>query len=95
MASSTTIQITRETRDRLAQLAAERGLPIGRYVAQLAEAQPTEQEIAEKLAADREHIRTVIGLDLSDADFAAAPDVLANIKKLAADKARARRGTAA
>jgi hypothetical protein len=47
------------------------------------------------VAADRQVVRDVIGVDISDEEFAKAPDVLGNIYKIAAEKARAARGAAA
>ncbi|MFF1570146.1 hypothetical protein ACFVY1_43415 [Streptomyces sp. NPDC058293] len=48
-----------------------------------------------QLAADREVVRRQIGIDLSDEEFDQAPDVLGNIYKIAAEKARTTRDTAA
>ncbi|MET7436778.1 hypothetical protein ACWERY_10955 [Streptomyces sp. NPDC004082] len=55
---------------------------------------PTAQR-TERLAADREVVRRVIGIDLSDEEFDQAPDVRGNIYKIAAEKARAARGNVA
>ncbi|MCX4826292.1 hypothetical protein OG883_42365 [Streptomyces sp. NBC_01142] len=93
--ASTTIQVPRETRDHLAELAKERGLSIGQLVEALAAEQPTAAQRAERLAADREVVRREIGIDISDEEFDQAPDVLGNIYKIAAEKARTARGTAA
>ncbi|MEU5052524.1 hypothetical protein [Streptomyces sp. NPDC021096] len=93
--ASTTIQVPRETRDHLAELAKERGMSIGQLVEALAAEQPTAAQRAEQLAADREVVRQVIGLDISDEEFDRAPDILGNIYKIAADKARAARDSAA
>ncbi|MDH2392699.1 MULTISPECIES: hypothetical protein [Streptomyces] len=92
---STTIQVRRETRDHLAELARERGLSIGQLVDALAAEQPTAAQRAERLAADREVVRRAIGLHISDAEFDEAPDILGNIYKIAAEKVRAARGAAA
>lgn len=70
-------------------------MTLGQLVEQLAAEQPTAEQIAERVAADRRVVREVIGLDLSDEDFDQAPDVLGNIYRLAAEKARAARGAAA
>ncbi|WKU44841.1 hypothetical protein Q3V23_12570 [Streptomyces sp. VNUA116] len=86
--ATTTIQIPRETRDHLAELARERGLTIGQLVEALAGQEPTAEQRAQRLAAAREHVRKVIGLDISDAEFEQAPDILSNIYKIAAKKAR-------
>lgn len=90
----TTIQVPKETRDHLAQLAAERGMTIGRLVEAIAAHQPTAAQRAERLAADREVARRLIGADLSDQEFEEAPDILANIHTMAAAKARATPGGA-
>ncbi|WP_424869138.1 hypothetical protein [Streptomyces sp. SAI-229] len=95
MAEHTTIQVSRQTRDHLAQVAKDRGMTLGQLVEQLASEQPTAEQIAERVAADRQAVREVIGLDLSDEDFDQAPDVLGNIYRIAAEKARLARGTAA
>lgn len=92
---TTTIQVARETRDRLAQLAKEHGLRLGRYVELLAEQQPTAAQRAERLAADREALRTLTGCDISDDEFDRAPDVLGNIYRIAAERVRAAWGDAA
>ncbi|MFD9225961.1 hypothetical protein ACFWDI_39515 [Streptomyces sp. NPDC060064] len=93
--ASTTIQVPRETRDHLAELAKERGLSIGQLVEALAAEQPTAAQRAERLAADREAVRREIGIDISDEEFDQAPDVLGNIYKIAAEKARTARTAAA
>jgi hypothetical protein len=93
--AATTIQVPRETRDHLAELAKERGLTIGQLVEALAAEQPTAAQRAERLAADRKVVRRLIGADISDEEFDRAPDVLGNIRRIAAGKARAARGTVA
>ncbi|MEU2162251.1 hypothetical protein ACFVY9_18515 [Streptomyces sp. NPDC059544] len=93
--ASTTIQVPRETRDHLAALAAERGLTLGQLVQQLAEREPTQAQTAERLRADRDAARRNMGTDMSDDEFDQAPDILGNIYKIAAEKVRAARGTAA
>ncbi|TGB08944.1 hypothetical protein E4099_14480 [Streptomyces palmae] len=93
--ATTTIQVPRETRDHLAELARERGVSIGQLVQALAAEQPTAAQRAERLAADREVARRLIGVDISDEEFDQAPDVLSNIYKIAAAKARAARDAAA
>lgn len=90
--ATTTIQVPKETRDHLAQVAAERGITIGQLVEALAAEQPTAAQRAERLAADRAVARRLIGVDLSDEEFEEAPDILANIYKMAAAKARATPG---
>ncbi|EMF02191.1 hypothetical protein J7W19_03625 [Streptomyces mobaraensis NBRC 13819 = DSM 40847] len=94
--ATTTIQVSREARDHLAELAKERGLSIGQVVEELVAQQPTAAQRAARLAADREVVRSLIGLDISDEEFEQAPDVLGNIYKIAAEKVRtAARGNAA
>ncbi|MCX4640406.1 hypothetical protein HEP86_00280 [Streptomyces sp. RPA4-5] len=93
--ATTTIQVQRETRDHLAELAKERGVSIGQLVEALAAEQPTAAQRAERLAADREVVRRMMGVDIRDEEFEQAPDVLGNIYKIAAEKVRAAKGTAA
>ncbi|MET9904837.1 hypothetical protein [Streptomyces sp. NPDC006446] len=93
--ATTTIQVSREVRDHLAELAKERGLSLGQLVEALAAEQPTAAQRAERLAADRDVVRRLMGIELTDEDFEQAPDVLGNIYKIAAEKARSARGTAA
>lgn len=95
MAENTTIQVSRQTRDHLAQVAKERGMTLGQLVEKLAEEQPTAEQIAERVAADRQVVRDVIGVDISDEEFDQAPDVLGNIYRIAAEKVRMARDTAA
>lgn len=95
MAENTTIQVSRQARDQLAQVAKERGMTLGQLVEQLASEQPTAEQIAERVAADRQVVRDVIGLDISDEEFEKAPDVLGNINRIAAEKVRMARGAAA
>ncbi|MGK5642332.1 hypothetical protein ACSNOK_29060 [Streptomyces sp. URMC 126] len=94
--ATTTIPVSRATHDRLAELAKEQGLSIGQLVERLADQQLTAAQRAERVAADREVIRSLFGVDISDGEFEEAPDVLGNIHKIAAEKVRAAaRGTAA
>jgi capsular polysaccharide biosynthesis protein len=95
MAENTTIQVSRQTRDHLAQVAKERGVTLGQLVEQLASDQPTAEQIAERVAADRQVVRDVIGVEIGDEEFDRAPDVLGNIYRIAAEKVRMARGTAA
>jgi capsular polysaccharide biosynthesis protein len=95
MAEHTTIQVSRQARDHLAQVAKERGMTLGQLVEELAAQQPTAEQIAERVAADRQVVRDVIGVDISDGEFDRAPDVLGNIYKIAAEKVRMARGAAA
>ncbi|MFD5721558.1 hypothetical protein [Streptomyces sp. NPDC127036] len=93
--ATTTIQVSREVRDHLATLAKERGLSLGQLIEALAAEKPTAAQRAERLAADRDAARRLIGVELSDEEFDDAPDVLGNIYKIAAEKARTAKGTAA
>ncbi|MFD5542342.1 hypothetical protein ACFWIJ_32130 [Streptomyces sp. NPDC127079] len=95
MTDTTTIQVSRQARDHLAQIAKERGLTLGQLVDELAAQQPSAEQIAERLAADRQVVRDVIGLAISDEEFDQAPDVLGNIRRIAAEKARVARDSAA
>ncbi|MFJ9376008.1 hypothetical protein [Streptomyces sp. NPDC101455] len=95
MAENTTIQVSRQARDHLAQVAKERGMTLGQFVEQLAGEQATAEQIAERVAADRKVVRDVIGLDISDEEFDRAPDILGNVYKVAAEKIRRARGAAA
>ncbi|MDV9175174.1 hypothetical protein R6V09_34305 [Streptomyces sp. W16] len=95
MAENTTIQVSRKARDHLAQVAKEHGMTLGQFVEHLAATQPTAEQVAERVAADRQVVRDVIGLDIRDEEFDAAPDILGNIYKIAAEKVRRARGTAA
>ncbi|WKK25779.1 hypothetical protein QZH56_09390 [Streptomyces olivoreticuli] len=70
-------------------------MSIGQLVDALAAEQPTVAQRAERLAADREVVRRLIGADISDEEFDQAPDVLGNIYKIAAEKVRTARGSAA
>ncbi|MFH9572126.1 hypothetical protein [Streptomyces sp. NPDC017230] len=89
MAENTTIQVSRQARDHLAQVAKERGMTLGQLVEQLASEQPTAQQIAERVAATRTVLRERLGCTLSDEEFESGPNVLANIYAMAADKTRA------
>ncbi|MEJ1201024.1 MULTISPECIES: hypothetical protein [unclassified Streptomyces] len=89
MAENTTIQVSRQARDHLAQVAKERGMTLGQLVEQLASEQPTAEQIAERVAATRAVLRERLGCTLSDEEFENGPNVLANIYAMAADKTRA------
>ncbi|MFI9305774.1 hypothetical protein [Streptomyces triculaminicus] len=86
MTATTRIQVSRKTRDHLAELAKERGMNIGQLVEALAAEQPTAAQRAERLAANRELARKLIGIEISDEEFDQAPDIFGNICKVAADK---------
>lgn len=95
MAENTTIQVSRQTRDHLAQVAKERGLTLGQLVEQLASQQLTADQIAERVAATRKVLRERMGCTLTDEEFDQGPDVLANIYAMAAEKMHNMRGRAA
>ncbi|MFC8145412.1 hypothetical protein ACFUKV_27260 [Streptomyces paradoxus] len=95
MAEHTTIQVSRQTRDHLAQVAKERGVTLGQLVEQLALEQPTAEQVAERVTADRRVVRETIGVDISDVEFDEAPDILGNIYRIAAEKVRAEKARAA
>ncbi|MFD4262126.1 hypothetical protein ACFWR9_31995 [Streptomyces sp. NPDC058534] len=86
MAESATIQVSRQARDHLAQVAKER---------RLASEQSTGEQIAERVAATRTVLRERLGCTLSDDEFDSGPNVLANIYAMAADQTRALRENAA
>ena len=73
MAERTTIRVTKAVRDHLARLAEDRGVTMGRLVEQLAAAQPTADQIAERLLADREAVRVLIGVDISGEELDQTP----------------------
>jgi hypothetical protein len=91
MAERTTIQVTKEVRDHLAQVAKDRGVTLE----QLAAERPTAEQIAERVAATRRVLRERMGCTLTDEEFDNGPDVLANVYTMAAEKAHALRGHAA
>ncbi|MBG0854246.1 hypothetical protein I2W78_21010 [Streptomyces spinoverrucosus] len=95
MAENTTIQVSRQARDHLAQVAKERGMTLGQLVEELALAQPTAEQIAERVTAARKALRERMGCTLTDEEFDDGPDVLANIYAMAAEKTRALRERAA
>ncbi|MFM9589990.1 hypothetical protein ACKI1J_34350 [Streptomyces scabiei] len=86
MAETTTIQVSKPTRDHLAQVAKERGMTLRGLIEQLAKQQPTAQQIAERVAADRKVLRERMGCTLTDEEFDNGPDVLANIYAMAAER---------
>ncbi|MGW1745448.1 hypothetical protein ACWCRD_07505 [Streptomyces sp. NPDC002092] len=86
MAETTTIRVSRQARDHLAQVAKDRGMTLRQLVEQLAFDQSTAKQIAERVAADRHVLRERLGCTLTDEEFDNGPDVLANIYRLAAEK---------
>ncbi|CAL9504331.1 hypothetical protein SUDANB15_03482 [Streptomyces sp. enrichment culture] len=95
MAEHTTIQVSRQTRDRPAQVAKERGMTLGQLVEQPAMRQLTAGRIAERVAAPRAVLRERTGRTLTDEEFDQGPDVLAHIYAMAAEGTHAQRGRAA
>lgn len=91
----TMIRVPREVHDHLAEPAAERGVSIGRLLESLVADQPTATQRAGRLAADREVVRRVIGVGISDEEFDRAPHVHGNIYKIVAEKVRASKSSAA
>ncbi|MFI1566091.1 hypothetical protein ACH4ZX_24060 [Streptomyces sp. NPDC020490] len=95
MADTTTIQVSRQARDHLAQVAKERGMTLGRLVEDLAAQQLTAEQIAERVAATRQVLRERMGCTLTDEELDRGPDVLANVYAMAAEKMHALRDSAA
>jgi predicted DNA-binding ribbon-helix-helix protein len=95
MAENTTIQVSRQARDHLAQVAKERGMTLGQLVEKLAAEQLTAEQIAERVAATRKVLRERMGCTLTDEELDQGPDVLANIYAMAAEKMHTPRGKAA
>jgi predicted DNA-binding ribbon-helix-helix protein len=93
--ANTTIQVSRQARDHLAQVAKERGVTLGQLVEQLASQQLTADQIAERVAATRKVLRERMGCTLTDEEFDQGPDVLANVYAMAAEKMHGLRGKAA
>lgn len=84
--AATTIRVSKETRDHLAQLARERGLSLCRLVEHPAAQQPTAAQIAERVATTRKVLRDRMGCTLTDEEFDHGPDVLANVYAMAVEK---------
>ncbi|MDT5024759.1 MAG: hypothetical protein QOE61_1185 [Micromonosporaceae bacterium] len=76
----TTIKVDSQVRDRLAQLARERGTTIRDLVAELAEATPTQEEMDAGAEAATAYVRDRINPHLSDADLAAGEKFWAEIE---------------
>jgi predicted transcriptional regulator len=66
--ADTTIKIAEETRDRLRQLAEERGLSTRAYVERLAALTPVEAERVERTARAVAYVRANLRPDFTDAD---------------------------
>ncbi|GAA4839909.1 hypothetical protein [Kitasatospora terrestris] len=85
-----TIKVSPDTRDRLAALAAARGTTIGAQVALLVEQQPTQEQIAERVAEGRRLLREHFGMTLTDSELDRGPDLLQRIYDVAAADTRAK-----
>ncbi|MFH8387813.1 hypothetical protein ACH4E7_44240 [Kitasatospora sp. NPDC018058] len=85
-----TIKVSPDTRDRLAALAAARGTTIGAQVALLVEAQPTAEQIAERVAEGRRLLREHFGMTLTDTELDEGPNLLQRVYGIAAEDARAK-----
>jgi hypothetical protein len=82
----TSIKVSRQTRERLALLAAERGTTLKDVVEELAAASLTAAELAEREARARAVLAESFGVEVTDADLAAS----ARLREMIT-----RRGTAA
>jgi hypothetical protein len=76
----TTIKVDSQVRDRLAQLARERGTTIRGLVTELAGATPTREEMDACAEAATAYVRDRINPHLSDADLAAGEKFWAEIE---------------
>lgn len=65
MAETTTIQTTRAARDRLRQLAAERGVTMGELIEQLAGATLTRQELEERARRAKADLESTLGVTIT------------------------------
>lgn len=90
----TSIKVPVAARDHLAQLARERGTTIGQLVTELATRELTSAQLEERVAETRKVLRERLGCTLSDEELDSGPDVLGNVLRLAAEKARHRTGQA-
>jgi hypothetical protein len=90
----TSIKVPVAARDHLAQLARERGTTIGQLVTDLATRELTAAQIEERVAETRKVLRERLGSGLSNDELDNGPDVLGNVLRLAAEKARHRAGQA-
>jgi hypothetical protein len=82
----TSIKVSRQTRERLARLAAERRTTLKDLVEELATAAPTAAELAERERRARDVLAEHFGVEITDAELAASARLRQRI---------ARRGTAA
>jgi hypothetical protein len=88
--ADTTIKVTTETRDRLADLAGEQGTSIGQLVARLAEQQPTAAQIRQRVAEGRRLMRDHFAMRLTDDELDQGPDLLQRVYEVAAEDSRSR-----
>ena len=82
----TSIKVSRQTRERLARLAAERRTTLKDLVGELAASAPTAAELAARECRARDVLAEHFGVDVTDAELAAS----ARLREMIA-----RRGTAA
>jgi len=68
----TSIKVSRQTRERLARLAAERHTTLKEMVEELAAAMPTAAELAEREQRARAVLAEHFGVEVTDAELAAA-----------------------
>jgi arylamine N-acetyltransferase len=72
MADDTSIKVSRQTRERLTQLAAERRMTLKDVVAELAAATPTVAELAAREERAREVLAAHFGVEVTDVELAAS-----------------------
>lgn len=72
MADDTSIKVSRQTRERLTRLAAERCITLKDVVAELAAATPTAAELAEREQRAREVLAAHFGVEVTEAELAAS-----------------------
>lgn len=68
----TSIKVSKQTRERLARLAVERGSTLKEVVEELAAATPTAAELAEREARARTVLAENFGIEVTDSDLAAS-----------------------
>jgi predicted DNA-binding ribbon-helix-helix protein len=76
----TTIKVDAAIRDRLAQIARERGMTTRDLIAELARATLTRHELRERATVAAEYLRTRVTPDLTDADILAGVEVWRTIE---------------
>ncbi|MHA4818782.1 hypothetical protein ACXZ65_31045 [Streptomyces aculeolatus] len=91
-ADNTTIQTTKAARDRLRQLAAERGVTMGELVEELAGGTLTEAELEERAQRARADLEATLGVTVTAEDQAAGRALW---KRVAAHPGAGHRGAAA